>query len=178
MKNTLTIIFVLATLGLTRFLPAAETVRLPATADIWLSDANGSERASSSGKADRLKLKVIQEMAAIRFDVARARAGAGGREVLGARLFLRRAGDDMLRYIRLSTVNQDWVEGNSAQAYGKADGATYEFADAGTKKAWSWPGSEFSDVVMSNGQTIDAYAERKELKDGWIDRRAPGRAQR
>ncbi len=164
MKHTLSIVFVAAILGLIRALPAAETVRLPATADIWLSDANGSERASSSGKADRLKLKVIQEMAAIRFDVARAR----GREVLGARLFLRRAGDDMLRYIRLSTVNQDWVEGNTAQAYGKADGATYQFADAATKKPWSWPGSEFCDVVMSCGQTIDAYAERKELKDGWI----------
>ena len=45
-----------------------ETVRLKATADIWLSDANAEERGSSSGKNMRFKIKTIQEMAAIRFD--------------------------------------------------------------------------------------------------------------
>ena len=86
--------------------PAApETVRLNATADVWLSGASESECNSSAGRCDRIKIKSIQEMAAIRFDAAPAR----GREVRKANLFLRRAGPDMLRYIRASTVNQNWA---------------------------------------------------------------------
>ncbi|HUT32356.1 MAG TPA: hypothetical protein VNE39_02660 [Planctomycetota bacterium] len=144
-------------------LHAAETVRLKATADIWLSDC-GDERNTSAGKCGQFKLKSIQEMAAIRFDAAVAR----GREVLKATLFLRRAGADMLRYIRVSTVNQDWAEGSSAQPYGPANGATYCLADAATKKPWAWPGSMFCDVIMSSGYTLDTWAERKELADGWV----------
>ncbi|MGH7142677.1 MAG: hypothetical protein ACREJ2_00920 [Planctomycetota bacterium] len=145
-------------------LPAAETVKLPSTASIWLSDANENERNTSAGKCDRFKIKNIQEMAAVRFVVTKAR----GREILSAKLFLRRAGKDMLRYIRVSTVNQEWVEGNSTQGYGPADGATYNLADATTKKAWSFPGSQFCDVIMGNGQTLCCTYERKELPNGWI----------
>jgi hypothetical protein len=141
-----------------------ETVRLKATADIWLSDANGSERNTSMGKNPRLKLKTIQEMAAIRFDAS----PAAGRQVLSARLFLRRAGDDMLRYIRVSTVNGDWVEGDAGQSYSPADGATFMFADAVPRRPWAWPGSSFCDVIMTSGNSLATWAERKELDDGWI----------
>jgi hypothetical protein len=142
----------------------AETVRLPATADIWVSDANDQERNTSSGKCPRLKLKSIQEMAAVRFDARPAR----GREVLRARLYLRRSGDDMLRYIRVSTVNADWVEGSGEQPYGPPDGATFLYADAVRKRPWAWPGSAFCDVVMSSGNSLAAWAERENLPDGWI----------
>jgi len=144
-------------------LAAGETVRLKATADIWLSDC-GDERNTSAGKCNQFKLKSIQEMAAVRFDAAPAR----GREVLKATLFLRRAGADMLRYVRVSTVNQDWAEGTGTQSYGPANGATYLHADAATKRPWAWPGSMFCDVIMSSGYTLDTWAERKELADGWI----------
>ena len=141
----------------------AETVRLKATADIWLSDC-GAERNTSAGRNPQFKLKSIQEMAAIRFDAAPAK----GREVLKATLFLRRAGPDSLRYIRVSTVNQDWEEGNGTASYGPADGATYVFADAKTERPWAWPGSAFCDAIMSSGNSLTAWAERKELADGWI----------
>ncbi len=143
---------------------SAENVRLNATADIWLSDANEQERNTSSGKHSRLKLKTIQEMAAIRFDAAPAQ----GREVLKAALFLRRASDDQLRYIRVSTVNQDWTEGDGTQSYGPPDGATFLWADAGPKRPWAWPASEFCDVVMTAGNTLATWAEREELADGWV----------
>jgi len=143
---------------------AAETVRLKATADIWLSDATPEERVSSAGKCPQFKIKSIQEMAAIRFDASPAK----GREVLKATLFLRRASADMLRYVRVSTVNQDWVEGNTTQGYGPADGATYLLADAATKRPWAWPGSEFCDVIMTLGYSLATWTERKELPDGWI----------
>ncbi|HOX05089.1 MAG TPA: hypothetical protein PK280_01705 [Planctomycetota bacterium] len=146
--------------------PAAggETVRLPATADVWLSDANAQERDTSSGRHSRLKLKSIQEMAIIRFDAT----AAAGREVLGARLFLKRAGPDQLRYIRVSTVNADWAEGSADKPYSPGDGATYTFADFGAKRSWAWPGSCLADVIMSSGDSLATWAERKELADGWI----------
>ncbi len=143
---------------------AGETVRLKATADVWLSDAVAQERNSSSGKCPRFKLKTIQEMAAIRFDASPAR----GREVLEATLFLRRASSDQLRYVRVSTVNGDWVEGSGAGAYGPPDGATFLFAEGKTKRPWAWPGSQFCDVVMGSGHSLVTWAERKELPDGWI----------
>ncbi|MFQ5808540.1 MAG: GDSL-type esterase/lipase family protein, partial [Armatimonadota bacterium] len=142
----------------------AEVVRLKATADVWLSDATENERGASSGKHARLKLKTIQEMAAIRFDAAPSQ----GREVVSATLFMRRASDDKLRYVRVSTVNQDWEEGDSAQAYGAADGATYLRADHASGRSWAWPGSCFADVIMTSGNSLATWAERKELPDEWI----------
>src|SRR5207249_617248 len=112
----------------------------------------------------QFKIKSIQEMAAIRFDAVPAK----GKEILSARLFLHRAGADRLRYIRVSTVNQDWVAGQSTRPYGLADGATYLWADANHKKAWSYPGSEFADVVMGMGHTIATYAEYRPERDDWI----------
>ncbi|MFQ6131763.1 MAG: hypothetical protein ACE5R4_06980 [Armatimonadota bacterium] len=143
---------------------AGEVVRLKATADVWLSDANEQERSSSAGKSPRLKIKTIQEMAAIRFDATPAR----GREVLRAALFLRRASDDMLRYVRVSTINQDWVEGDGTQSYGPPDGATFLLADHASQRPWAWPGSQFCDVIMTSGNTLATWAERRELPDGWI----------
>jgi hypothetical protein len=136
---------------------------LPSTADVWLSDV-GRERLTSMGLSPRLKLKSIQEMAAIRFNAAAAK----GRQVLKAALFLRRAGEDMLRYVRVSTIASRWEEGQSAQDYGPANGACYAFADFESKRPWSWPGSEFCDVIMTAGNTLATWAERKNLNDGWL----------
>jgi len=146
--------------------PAGEAVRLPAVADVWLSDATPQEANSSSGKCPRLKLKTVQEMALIRFDASAAR----GREVLEARLLLRRAGRDKLRYLRVSTVNQDWVEGNGGAPYGPPDGASFLYADAtpGVERPWAWPGSSAADVIMTAGNTRGAWGSRKELGNGWI----------
>jgi hypothetical protein len=140
------------------------TVRLPSTASIWLSDASPQERNSSAGQFALVKIKTIQEMAAIRFDARPIR----GRDVLSARLFLHKAGADMLRYLRVSTVSQDWAAGTSRQPYGAADGATYLWADAGATRPWSYPGSEFADVVMGMGHSITTYAERREEENDWI----------
>lgn len=131
---------------------------------IWLSDAIPKEQDTSSGKFTRFKLKSIQEVSAIRFDATPAK----GREVLKATLFLRLASKDMLRYMRVSTINQDWVEGNSTGPYGQPDGATYLYADATTRKPWAWEGSEFCDVIMGSGNTIAHWTELKRLKNGWI----------
>jgi hypothetical protein len=141
----------------------AQTVRLQATADIWGSSFQGEE-GFSAGKHPFFKLKTIQELALVRFDAAPAL----GREVLRARLLLRRAGKDKLRYIRVSTVNADWEEGTRRDRLGPGDGATYNHADGPTRRAWAWPGSQLCDVIMGSGNTLTTWAERRELADGWI----------
>ena len=85
-----------------------EELLFPATADVWLSTATTREQNSSAGKSLQLKLKNIQEMAIFRFDVK----SLAGRKVLDASLRLHRKGPDKLRYLRVSTVNQDWREGD------------------------------------------------------------------
>jgi len=139
-------------------------VRLPATASIWLADTTDEERNSSAGQFALMKVKTIQEMVAIRFDAAAIR----GREVLSARLFLHTAGADMFRYLRVSTVSQDWRAGTARRPYSAASGATYRWADADTERPWSFPESEFADVVMGMGHSITTYGERRQERDGWI----------
>jgi hypothetical protein len=141
-----------------------EVIRLTTTADIWLSDAVPAERNTSMGANPRMKLKGIQEMAAVRFDAT----PIVGREVKSARLFLKKSGDEKIRYLRLSTINQDWVEGKSEQSYGPPDGATWFYADAESKKAWSWPGSGFCDVIMTSGHSLASYSEERDEDDGWM----------
>ncbi|KPK83984.1 MAG: hypothetical protein AMJ81_06850 [Phycisphaerae bacterium SM23_33] len=140
-----------------------EVVRLEATADIWVSAFRG-EQGCSAGRYKAFKLKSIQEMAVVRFGPARA----AGREVVKARLFLRRDGQDMLRYLRVSTVNGDWVEGTNPKRLAAGDGASYDYADNASRRPWSWPGSQLCDVIMGAGNTLATWAERKQLTDGWI----------
>ena len=146
----------------------AQTVRLKATADVCLSNQptkEKDERLSSMGLSDRFKLKSVQEMAAIRFDAA----PAAGRQVKRAALFLRRLpGPDMMRHVRVSTVNQDWEEGKTKENYGPPSGACFLFADYDTKRPWAWADSCFADVVMTSGNSLGCFAERKDLPDRWV----------
>ena len=104
-------------------------------------------------------------MAAVRFDTSPIK----GREVLSAKLYLHPIHkNNQLRYIRLSTINQDWVEGESTRPYGPGNGATYNHTDSESKRPWSWAGSQFCDVSFSSGQTLSSWAEREIEEDGWV----------
>jgi len=142
---------------------AGETVRLKATADIWVSAFRG-EADHSAGKYKSFKLKSIQEMAVVRFDAA----PAAGRTIRSARLLLHPDGEHMLRYVRVSTVSGDWVEGTNAARLTAGDGATFNHADGKAKRPWAWAGSQLCDVIMGAGNTLTTWAERKQLEDGWI----------
>ena len=143
-----------------------EMVRVRAVADVGLADGTPRERNSSAGKAPQLKLRNIQDLAIVRFDGKPLQ----GRQVLEANLFLHRAGADKLRYVRVSTVNQDWQEGEGQGPTGPASGATFMLADAapGVNRRWAWPGSSVADVIMSSGNSLACWAERKELEGGWM----------
>ncbi len=145
---------------------AGDVVRLPCVASAWLADGTPRERNSSAGKAPRLKLRNIQDFALLRVD---ARA-VQGREIAEAALCLHRDGSDKLRYLRVSTVNQDWEQGESQVVYGSASGANFMLADfrPGANRSWAWPGSSAADVVMSAGNSLGCWSERKDLPEGWI----------
>jgi len=157
-------------LFLSALLPYASPCRgklvwLDATADAWLSDATESERNSSGGRVKKFKLKSVQEMAAIRFDVSAVK----GKEILNARLFINALQSDrQIRYLRLSTINQNWEEGIGRKAYGPGDGATFNHADHASKRPWAWEGSQFCDAAFSSGQTLSSWAEIEKKKLGWI----------
>ena len=140
-----------------------ESVRLKATADIWVSSFP-KEETFTAGAYGQLKLKSIQEMAVIRFDAR----PAAGRRVASARLMLHPRGKNMLRYVRVSTCATDWVEGTRKARLGEGDGASYNYADNAAKRSWAWPGSQLCDVIMGSGWTRSTWAERKVLDNGWI----------
>ncbi len=165
MKNPLAL-FVSICMGCS-LVAQAETVKLKATADVGVSSyhkKDDDERIKSWGKSKKFKLKSIQEMGLVRFDATPIK----GREVTSAKLFLHRMGKDRLRYIRISTVNNDWEEGTQAKDYGPPSGGCFQYADWDTKREWAWPGSDLSDVIMSTGNSLHHYAACEKLPKGWI----------
>jgi hypothetical protein len=143
-----------------------EVLRLRATADVGLSDAGPRERGVSAGKSPQWKLRNTQDIALVRFDAREVL----GREVLGATLRLHREGPDRLRYVRLSTVNRDWIEGHATQPGAEAGGATFLHADAApdAMRPWAFSGSTVADVIMTSGHSIDCWAPHKQIDGDWI----------
>lgn len=135
-------------------------------ADAWLTDAPPQEQGSLANRSSRLKLRGVQDLALVRFDMTEVR----GREIRQAVLYLHRRSPDQLRYIRVSTVNQDWLGRNGQSSYGLPDGATFSWADGDSKppRPWAWPGSTVADVIMSSGNSQGCWAERQDLQSGWI----------
>ncbi len=110
------------------------------------------------------KLKSVQELAAIRFDLNAAR----GRELLSARLHLRGRNELAPRWLRVSTVSARWTEGSETHAYSGRDGASWNSPDIPSHAAWAWPGSSFCDVSMGAGRTeVHTLAVHKD-QDRWL----------
>ncbi|HUS93541.1 MAG TPA: hypothetical protein VM695_16915, partial [Phycisphaerae bacterium] len=158
---------------------AAEEVRLPCTRDVWVS-AVPAERDHSMGRTPQLKLKTIQELAVLDFDVS----ALAGRTVDGgwlhfhvapnpaevARMDLPFPRKHLLRRIGLSTVASDWAEGDARGSYTVDDtghGATFASASHG-RRAWAWPGSDLSSVIFGSGNTLQHHGELEDLDDLWV----------
>lgn len=156
----------------------AEEVKVPCSRDVWVS-AVGSERDHSMGRTPRLKLKTIQEMAILDFDLSalKGRGVRGGwlyfhvadspREV--ARMGLPFPRRHLLRRIGLSTVSSDWEEGAAAREYTIDEagaGATFGEASHG-RRAWAWPGSDLSAVIFGSGNSLQCHGELEELEGLW-----------
>ena len=157
---------------------AGERVKAPCTRDVWVS-AVPSEQDHSMGRTAVLKLKSIQEMAVLDFDVSALR----GRTVTAAWLHFRIVENlrevarmslpfrrrHLLKRIGVSTVAADWAEGAAARAY-RVDragfGATFREASY-SKRPWAGPGGDLSAVVFGSGNSLQAHAELEDLKDMW-----------
>jgi hypothetical protein len=141
---------------------AADAMRLTCIADTNLS-AYPTEAEFNYGRATHLRLKGIEMLALFRFDLKPVK----GMHVKRATLFLRYAGADRkLRVLGFSTVVAPWQEGTGSGE--RKEGECCFKAKALGKEDWAWPGSDFTDVSYTAGNTIAAYAPITELKDGWI----------
>jgi mannose/cellobiose epimerase-like protein (N-acyl-D-glucosamine 2-epimerase family) len=130
-------------------------VRLRSTDEVQLAAGVSSAGARASAPDGLLRLRGSEESALFRFAATAAR----GREIRGATLFLRSADADKLRYVRVSTVNQDWNQD-----------ADYGHAGLGPEGpiTWAWPGSSAADAVLSSGNSLESWGDRRELAGGWI----------
>lgn len=164
----LAFVFVLACAG-----QAAETIKVPCTADVWIS-STGKERDCNMGAAKRIKLKGYQEYGLLNFDVAALK----GKKVTKAFLHIAPAegrknapearGTD-LRWFSLSTISSPWKEGqgtNYTLDY-DGEGACFNYAEFDAK-AWSYAGSKNWDVILGNGQTLRSDVDAGDPKDGWF----------
>lgn len=146
-----------------------ETGRFQASRDIWLSSV-GSEQDYSMGKATTIKLKVYQEFGIVDFNVD----SLVGREITSARLFVKPAGGGGLnlndgttdlRWLTVSTVSHEWVEGLSTWGTDPVGhGATFNESSYQVDD-WGWPGAKVWNVAFGNGNTL--------RDDGWMEA-APG----
>ena len=147
----------------------AETVKCPDVKDVWVSSV-GEEVDDSMGRTETMKLKVLQELAVMAFDVSQLK----GRHIKSAELFIQPASTEgkllierrqtNLKWIVVSTVSSHWVEGEQSEAYKtdpKGHGATYNEASY-QRKAWAWKGSDLSFVI--NGQLNSIYGVHELVK--------------
>lgn len=160
--------------------PERQTVKLPATRDVWVSSVP-EEADDSMGKTLRLKLKVNDEVALLDFEVS----GLRGRRIITAELWMHDVAEsvgeekkrlgvpeerpDCLRKIGVSTVSSQWEEGQQAGDYQldpAGHGATYNQASY-QRRAWAYPGSKLWAVIMGNGNSIHCHGEREYRGDGW-----------
>jgi hypothetical protein len=77
-------------------------VRLDVTRDTWVSEV-GREADGNNGAAPRLKFKSMQEMTLLDVDAAPLR----GRTIRSAALHLRKAGDEWLWRVTVSSVGAE-----------------------------------------------------------------------
>jgi hypothetical protein len=136
----------------------AESLRCHATRDVWLS-ACDKETSFNGGKTTRIKLKAWQEFGIVDFDVSALR----GRTARKAWICVKPAGGHTLglnngtdlRWLTVSTVSHDWVEGDSQRMEPDPTGHGATFLESsGGRRDWGWPGARVWDVILGNGNTL------------------------
>ena len=142
----------------------AETTKFNATRDVWISAYPGEET-RNMGATDKLKLKGIQEMAILDFDLSSLK----GKKIESARLYICDAvKDNKLRKIGMSTVASQWVEGKSSGYLVDLIGRGASFRYASYKRQnWAGEGSDLTDVIMGRGSTWQHHTELKREDGMW-----------
>lgn len=150
----------------------ADKVKCAATRDVWLS-ACPTEVDFNMGAAPRIKLKAWQEFGLVDFEVSALK----GRTITEAWLYVKPAGGHKfglnggtdLRWLTLSTVSHDWVEGKSASYANDTAGNGATFNESSYQKAnWGWPGAKCWDVILGNGNTLRFDDQLAPAEAGWL----------
>ncbi len=143
---------------------SAEMMKFNVTRDVWLSAYPGEEN-NNMGASKKLKLKGIQEMALLDFDLS----VLNGKKVESARIYFRNAAkNNKLRKIGLSTVASPWTEGKSRGYFVDflGHGATFKYSSY-KKSRWAGDGSDLTDVSMGNGNTWQHHTILKKEDRQW-----------
>ncbi|MCU0708065.1 MAG: DUF4091 domain-containing protein [Pirellula sp.] len=140
--------------------------RIPIARDTWLSSV-GDEAYGSNGAAPRMKLKSIQELSVIDFDPR----AIEGREIIDAKLLLKVAGEEPIERITLSTITNDWVEGD-ATGYQILEGVS-SFSHRRFPKE-QWHGTDLTSVCIGQGGSFYASVDAKPGDEqGWVELAVP-----
>jgi len=123
----------------------------------------GQEAFCNTGGSSRVKLKSIQEMTLVDFDPQPLR----GRIVRRAWLHLKRAGNERLHRVTVSSITADWVEG-TASSYAPQEGSSCFLWRRYPRVPWAYPGSDLTAVVLSQGGSIWRMADASDPdSEGW-----------
>lgn len=140
----------------------ADEIRLNCTADTSLS-SYPSEAEFNYGSSSRLRLKGIQSVALLKFDLDPSASWKIDR----ATLHLRYSGADRkLKTVGLSTVSAPWSEGTGTGARLPGQ-VSFAWRETG-KTPWAGTLTDVTDVCFTSGNTLASYANVQELPDGWI----------
>jgi hypothetical protein len=150
-------------------------IRSRVNRDVWLS-AVDEERNFNMGAARRIKLKVWQEFGLVDFDVA----ALEGKTIRRVFLYVRPAGGHRLglnggtdlRWLTVSTISHDWVEGDSKRPGLDRRGHGATFRESSFERVdWGFESAKVWDVILGNGNSLrfDGRLEPAgSQKDGWL----------
>jgi hypothetical protein len=136
----------------------AEPVRLPCTRDTWIMNV-GEEAGQNAGRAERIKLKYVEEFGLLDFDVSALKGQVVGEAWLylkpayGAKWGLNHGSD--LNWLTVATVAHAWEEGSRAEPGRDEEGHGATFNESATgRDNWGWPGATLADVSMGNHNSL------------------------
>ena len=137
-------------------------MRLEVTRDAWIS-AVGRETDGNNGGAPRLKLKSIQEMSLLDIDPK----ALHGHTLRSALLHVKKAGDERLLRVTVSTIGAEWHEGTGSGYAIQPGGVTFRhrrYPDL----PWSIEGGDICHVILGNGGTVWRMADASPPdENGW-----------
>jgi Domain of unknown function (DUF4091) len=133
--------------------PSVAPLGLDVTRDAWISEV-GPEADGNNGGAPRLKLKSSQEMSLLDVDPK----PLVGHTIRSAALHVKKAGDEPLKRVTVSTVGAEWYEGTGSGYAIQPGGVTFRHRRH-PDLSWSEGGGDICHVVLGNGGTTWRMAE-------------------
>jgi hypothetical protein len=144
----------------------AAQVRLPVIADTSLQ-AHPAEVTHNSGGTSNIRIKGNEHLLLLKFDLAPVADWRVERAVL----WMHNSSRNSLRTLGFSTVAADWGEGTGRSE--ESEGGCCFLRAFWPDGYWAGPGTDFLDVVLTNGLTRMGYADVAGDLAGWISVEVP-----